>query len=126
MKITLEYNIMAIISHVDIENGWLVIELTNPIVWINEFGEVKTMQSIFFGWDYLEEKDRLDLKNLITNLLENGYTDDELLDVIPITDERVKRIDPLDPYDSLRKLPQPEIQKELIKAIKFAIVEKML
>lgn len=126
MKITLEYNIKAIISHVDIENGWLVIELTNPIVWINEFGEVKTMQSIFFGWDYLEEKDRLDLKNLITNLLENGYTDDELLDIIPVTNERVKHIDPLNPYDSLRKVPQPEIQKELIKAIKFAIVEKML
>lgn len=126
MKITLEYNMKAIISHVDIENGWLVIELTNPIVWINEFGKVTIMESIFFGWDYLEEKDRLDLKNLITNLLENGYTDDELLDIIPITDERIKRIDPLNPYDSLRKLPQPEIQKELIKAIKFAIVEKML
>jgi len=126
MKITLDYNIRAIITHIDIDNGWLVIDLTNPIIWVDTAGAVKTVQTIFFGWDYLDDKDRIELKNLITNIVENGYSDEELLEIIPITGERIKRINPCIQYDNLKQLPDKVVQTEVLKAIKFAIVEKML
>ena len=124
MKIELEYNIKAIIYHVDIDHGWLMMDFDNPIVWVNEHGILQKVQTISFGWNYESTDELNQFVEVITNILQNSYSDEELLKVIPITDKRIRTLEKT--YPCLNEVPNDDIKKEVIKAIRLAALDIML
>ena len=124
MKIELEYNLTATIYHVDIDRGWLGIDFNNPILWVDKDGAVQKMQTIFFGWNYVCEHDLATFKEIILNILENSYSDEELANVLPIADKRIKTLNEL--YPRLSEVPDNNIILEVVRAIRLAVIERML
>lgn len=124
MKIELEYNIRATIYHVDIDRGWLGIDFSNPILWVDKLGKVQRMQTIFFGWNYDSEDDLANFKEIITNILENSYSDDELAAVLPTADKRIRTLKEV--YPSLSEVPDKDVILEVVKAIRLAVVDRIL
>jgi len=124
MKIELEYNLKATIYHVDIDRGWLGIDFNNPILWVDRLGKIQKMQTIFFGWNYESEDDLEKFKEIITNILQNSYSDEEMAEVLPIADKRIRTLKEM--YPNLNEVTDKNVILEVIKAIRLAVVERML